>query len=187
MRFAYADPPYLGVAQKRYPEHPESWVYDTLEGHRQLIDRLVSEYPDGWAYSLSAKSLYELLPLCPPDVRVMAWVKPFTTYFPNVNPAWTWEPVIVSGGRKRGRDVPTVRDYVVANAPVVKGKGFTGRKPEAFIVWLFAVLGMKPDDDLDDLFPGSGIVGRTFDSWCRNQGLGLDFDSGETASLDLSA
>ena len=165
MRFAYADPPYLGVAKKRYPEHPESWVYDTLDGHRQLIDRLSAEFPDGWAYSLSARSLYELLPLCPPDVRVMAWVKPWTSFRKNVNPAWAWEPVIVRGGRPRGSKVPTVRDWFSANAPHVTGKGYTGRKPEAFSWWVFEVLGARPDDEFVDVFPGSGAVQRAWDSW----------------------
>jgi hypothetical protein len=165
MKFAYADPPYLGVAKKRYPEHPESWVYDTVDGHRQLIDRLVTEFPDGWAYSLSAKSLYELLPLCPPDVRVMAWVKPWTSFRKNVNPAWAWEPVIVSGGRRRGSDLPTVRDWFSGNAPHVNGKGFTGRKPLEFCWWLFEVLGATPDDEVVDLFPGSGAVTIAWKAW----------------------
>lgn len=165
MKFAYADPPYLGVARKRYPEHPESWVYDTVEGHRQLIEKLVSEYPDGWGYSLSARSLYQLLPLCPPDVRVMAWVKPWTSFRKNVNPAWAWEPVIVSGGRARGSVLPTVRDWLSANAPHVNGKGYTGRKPLDFCWWLFEVLGAQPDDELVDLFPGSGSVTVAWESW----------------------
>jgi len=165
MKFAYADPPYLGVARKRYPEHPESWVYDTVTGHRQLIERLVDEFPNGWAYSLSAKSLYELLPLCPPDVRVMAWVKPWTSFRKNVNPAWAWEPIIVLGGRRRGSQLPTVRDWLSANAPHVNGKGFTGRKPLEFCWWLFEVLGATPDDEMVDLFPGSGAVTIAWEAW----------------------
>lgn len=169
MKFAYADPPYLGSARKHYSDHPEHAVYDTIEGHRRLIDRLVTEFPDGWALSMASKNLRDLLPLCPPDVRVMAWVKPFTTYFPNVPVAWAWEPVVVRGGRRRPRSSPTVRDYLSANSPVVRGKGFVGRKPNEFCWWLFEVLGMLPDDDLVDLFPGSGAVGRAWDYW-RQQG-----------------
>jgi hypothetical protein len=29
-------------------------------------------------------------------------------------------------------------------------------------MWLFQLLGASPGDDLDDMFPGSGIVGRCF-------------------------
>jgi hypothetical protein len=165
VRFAYADPPYLGASRKHYGDHPDHAVYDTVEGHRQLIDRLVAEFPDGWALSMASKNLHPLLPLCPADVRVMAWVKPFTTFFPNVPVAWAWEPVIVRGGRKRPKEQPTVRDYVVANSPAIRGKGFTGRKPPEFCYWLFEVLGMEPTDELVDLFPGSGAVGEAFDAW----------------------
>lgn len=173
MRFAYADPPYLGASRKHYSDHPEHAVYDTVDGHRELIDRLVSEFPDGWALSMASKNLHPLLPLCPPDVRVMAWVKPFTTFFPNVNPAWAWEPVIVRGGRKHERGEPTIRDWVSANSPAVRGKGFTGRKPDEFSYWLFGVLGMRPGDTLVDMFEGSSAVSAAWLRWCSQQPLGL--------------
>jgi hypothetical protein len=173
VKFAYADPPYLGASRKHYSDHPEHALYDTIDGHRQLIDRLVSEFPDGWALSMASKNLHPLLRLCPEDVRVMAWVKPFTTFFPNVPVAWAWEPVIVRGGRKRSKEEPTVRDYVVANSPAIRGKGFTGRKPDEFCYWLFSVLGMEPDDELVDIFPGSGAVGAAWDRWRAQRPLGL--------------
>lgn len=185
MRFAYADPPYLGASRKHYGDHPEHAVFDTVEGHRQLIDRLVSEFQDGWALSMASKNLHPLLPFCPADVRVMAWVKPFTTFFPNVPVAWAWEPVIVRGGRKRPKDQPTVRDYIVANSPAIRGKGFTGRKPDEFSWWLFEVLGMEPDDELVDIFPGSGAVGRALDAW-RTQ-LRMDRTPADAPDFGLSA
>jgi hypothetical protein len=165
VRFAYADPPYLGVARKRYPEHPESWVYDTIEGHVQLLNRLVLHFPDGWAYSLSSQSLIALLPYVPEDARVMAWVKPWTSFKKNVNPAFAWEPVVVWRGRKRGSKLPTVRDWISVNAPHVRGKGFTGRKPPEFCWWLFEILGMEPTDEFVDLFPGSGAVTDALEAW----------------------
>ncbi len=155
MKFAYADPPYLGMG-KRYKEHPDSMLWDNPETHMSLITRLCSGYPDGWAMSLSSPSLKTILPMCPDDVRVMAWVKPFAVFKPNVNPAYAWEPVIVQGGRKRGREVPTVRDWVSAN--ITLKKGLVGAKPPQFCDWVFDVLGMLPGDTLDDLFPGTGIV-----------------------------
>ncbi len=127
-----------------------------MERHAALVEQLVGDYPDGWAMSLSSPSLRTILPMCPEDVRVMAWVKPFAVFKPNVNPAYAWEPVIVRGGRKRGRDVPTVRDWVSAN--ITLRKGLVGAKPPAFCDWLFGVLGAKPGDELDDLFPGTGVV-----------------------------
>lgn len=54
MRFAYADPPYLSGAHLYKVHHPEWHVYGTIEGHRELVDRLQREYPDGWVVSLGA-------------------------------------------------------------------------------------------------------------------------------------
>jgi hypothetical protein len=148
MRFAYADPPYIGVAH-RYPEKTE--VH-----HGELIQRLVDCFPDGWALSCSSPSLKIILPLCPEDVRVMAWVKPFCAFKVNVNPAYAWEPVIVRGGRKRTRKQPTVRDWV--SEVITLKKGVVGAKPEGFCRWLFEVLNIHPGDELIDLYPGTGIV-----------------------------
>ena len=156
MKFAYADPPYLGCAKKHYGDHPEAGVYDTILGHKDLIGRLVAEFPDGWALSMNSGNLQTLLPLCPPGVRVMPWVKPFCSFKPGVNPAYAWEPVVVFGGRKRTRNQPTIRDWVSAN--ITLKKGVSGVKPPAFCEWLFSVLNTEPGDELIDLFPGSGAV-----------------------------
>ncbi len=164
MRFAYADPPYLGSAVRLYGKmHGEAAVYDTIEGHAALIGRLVDEYRDGWALSMASINLRNLLPLCPPDVRVAAWVKPFASFKPNVQVAYAWEPVVFRGGRKRGRDVPTVRDWVSANITMMKG--VPGAKPVRFVRWVIDLLGVEPDDDLDDIFHGSGCVQNAINGW----------------------
>lgn len=161
MRVAYADPPYIGQARKHYSDDPNCAEVN----HAELVARL-NEY-DAWALSASSPSLREILPMCPPDVRVMAWVKPFASFKPNVNPAYAWEPVIVRGARRRkDRDVATVRDWVAAN--ITLQRGLSGAKPEAFCFWLFSVLGVEPDDEFDDLFPGSGAVTDALARW-RNQ------------------
>lgn len=102
--------------------------------------------------------------MCPDDVRVMAWVKPFAIFKPNVNPGYCWEPVIVRGGRqKRDRSEPTVRDWVSAN--VTLKRGVSGAKPREFCWWLFGVLGLQRGDTFDDLFPGSGAVAAAWAEW----------------------
>lgn len=159
MRFAYADPPYIGQAKKHYSHDPRCAEVD----HAALVEKL-NGY-DAWALSMSSPSLRLILPLCPEDVRVMAWVKPFASFKPNVNPAYAWEPVIVRGGRKRGRDEPTARDWVSCN--ITLKKGLSGAKPEAFCFWLFTVLGMQPGDEFDDIFPGTGGVSRAWDAYQR--------------------
>lgn len=168
LRFAYADPPYLGLSKRYYSEHPEAAVYDTLDGHRALVARLNAEY-DGWAMSLHSPSLKHILPLCPDDCRIMAWVKPFASFKPGVNPAYCWEPVIVRGGRRRGRDVETVRDWV--SCSITLKRGLVGAKPEGFCRWLFTVLGAEPTDLFCDLFPGTGAVGAAWDRWCAEMSL----------------
>lgn len=171
MRFAYADPPYLGCGALYAKHHPDALVWDDPETHRALIGRLVREFPDGWAMSSGSKGLHTILPMCPDDVRVMAWVKPFCTFFPNVKIARAWEPVILRGGRKRSRWEPTMRDWLAE--PMAMRRGFPGAKPEAFCFWIFDVLNMLPDDDFHDLFPGSGAVGRAWEEWKRQPRLKL--------------
>lgn len=164
MKFAYADPPYLGQGVKHYgAHHDEAAVWDDPESHRLLVERLVDEHPDGWALSLSTPTLGRYLGWCPDDVRVGAWVKPFAVFKPGVNPAYAWEPVIFRGGRKRDRKAPTVRDWVSAN--ITLRKGLPGAKPDAFCYWVFDLLGVEPGDEMHDVFPGTGIVGRCFDAY----------------------
>lgn len=155
MKFAYADPPYIGQAH-RYAEKQEVC-------HIELLARLVNGFPDGWALSCSSPSLKYILSLCPDDVRIMAWVKPFASFKPGVGVAYAWEPVIVRGGRKRTREQLTIRDWVSAN--ITLQKGIIGAKPEPFVYWLLDVLNFHEGDELTDLYPGSGIVGRVTDKF----------------------
>lgn len=156
---AYADPPYVGQSAKHYADHPD---YAGEVDHAQLIGRLVSEYPDGWALSASSPSLRELLPLCPPEVRVMAWVKPFAAFKRNVRVAYAWEPIIVKVAERLEGATPT-RDFIAEG--ITLRRGFTGAKPDKFCWWLFEAMGLRREDALDDLFPGSGAVQRAWDSW----------------------
>lgn len=165
MKFAFADPPYLGCGVKHYgAQHEDAADYDKLGAHAALIERLHYEFPEGWALSLHTPSLEDMLRLCrmivgPNQVRVGGWFKPFASFKPNVNPAYCWEPVIWRGGR----DVPTVRDYVEAN--ITLQRGTSGAKPAAFCYWLFELLGAKAGDEFHDLFPGSGAVTRAWKEW----------------------
>lgn len=158
MKIAYADPPYLGCCALYKHEHgADGKCWDRWQTHAALIERLCKEFPDGWALSASSPSLREILYMCPGNVRVSAWVKPFAVFKPNVNPAYAWEPVIWRGGRtKRERTEPTVRDWVSAN--ITLRKGLTGAKPKEFADWLFDLMGMREGDELIDLFPGTNAV-----------------------------
>lgn len=169
MRFAYADPPYLGQSARHYSDHPEHGLYDTIDGHQQLIDRLVSEFPDGWAMSASSPSLRLILPLCPPETRVAAWVKTFCAFKRGVRPAYAWEPVLFTGGRNPSRGIShappekngkqnTPKDYFAG--PITLQKGLTGAKSEKFCLWVLDLLNAQAGDEIVDLFPGTGIMGR---------------------------
>jgi hypothetical protein len=170
VRFAYADPPYLGWSVAYYVDHPEAAEYDSIDGHRDLIGRLCSEF-DGWALSLSSPSLRAILPLCPADVRVMAWCKSFASYKPGVHPAYAWEPVIIRGARTRGRTELTVSDFHICR--ITLERGLTGAKPESFVWWLLAALNVRADDEFVDLFPGSGAVTTALARWRAQSSLGL--------------
>lgn len=169
LRFAYADPPYLGCCRLYDHHHPDGRCWDELDTHQSLIARLVREYPDGWALSCHTPSLRALLPLCPEDVRVGAWVKPFHAYKKGVRPAYAWEPVIYRGGRNKKPPAPpkggkaiTPKDFVSAN--ILLRKGFTGCKPPAFSVWVLDLLNVQEGDEIEDLFPGSGMVSEAWEA-----------------------
>lgn len=164
MRLAVADPPYIGQAKRHYGHLGGSEV-----DRAELVERL-GRY-DGWALCLSSPTLKYILSLCPDDVRVGAWVKPFCSFKPGVNPAYAWEPVIFHGGRARGRDVPTVRDYI--STPITLRKGLAGAKPDAFCYWLFEMLGAEQGDALDDLYPGTGAVGRCWQQFQMAKAVGF--------------
>jgi hypothetical protein len=158
VKFAYADPPYLGCGKLYADRHQEAMVWDDPASHKRLIERLCDEYSDGWALSLHEPSLRVILPMCPADARIASWVKPFAAFKKNVTRAYTWEPVIFHRGRPRTREQDTWRDHL--SEPIALRKGLTGAKPWKFCEWVLNGLNYKPGDTLDDLFPGTGIMGK---------------------------
>lgn len=176
LRIAYADPPYIGQAKRHYKNHKD---YGGEVDHGELLRRLVDEYPDGWALSLSTPTLGEVLDHVRSagvtDYRVGAWVKPFCAFKVNVNPAYAWEPVIWRGGRKRTRQQETVRDWV--SEVITLKKGVSGAKPFRFCVWLFELMNMEPRDELIDLFPGSGAVSLAWKQWTEQSKLNLVYEA----------
>jgi hypothetical protein len=136
MTMAYADPPYPGKADI-YKDQPD---YKGEVDHVELIASLVDRF-DGWALSTSAESLRSILPLCPPEAHVCPWVK----------------PIVMPGRELR----PGFRDWLAAQ-PARHGGDLPGRKPIAFCVFLFRCLGLCSGDTLVDIYPGSGIVSKTW-------------------------
>lgn len=151
MRFCYADPPYPGLANL-YPERTEV-------DHAELIARLEAEY-DGWALSTNVPGLAVVVPLLPERARVCAWVKPWSNMRPGARLQYGWEPVIIAPLRSPRR---SVHDWISCNP--TKGRGMIGAKPDGLCFWLFAAAGLRADDELIDLYPGSGAVARAWARW----------------------
>jgi hypothetical protein len=160
-RIGYADPPYVGCAHL-YADHPD---YAGEVDHAALIARLEAEF-DGWVLHLSATgtSIATIAPHVPASARWMSWVKPFAAFKRNVSVAYAWEPVIVKPARK-----PVVSKRLVMRDWVAEGitmkRGLTGAKPEAVCHWAFEMVGARPEDELHDLFPGTGAVERAWRTW----------------------
>jgi hypothetical protein len=164
LRLAYADPPYPALA-RRY--------YDCEEvDHAQLVERLVAQYPDGWALSTSAAALTRapagsagvpaggVIELCPPGTRVCVWLKGARAARAR-QALNAWEPLLVYGGRQGV--VEDLHDALIWGGRQHSHPGaLVGMKPAAFCEWMFRLLGAAAGDTLDDLFPGSGAVGRAW-------------------------
>lgn len=163
MKIAYADPPYIGCAHL-YSDQPE---YAGEVDHVALIDRLESEF-DGWILHAAAtpRSIAILAPLVEQTAgaRWMTWTKGFAAFKRNVSVAYAWEPVIVKAARKPVVSKRLVmRDWV--ECPITLRRGLTGAKPEKVCHWAFEVAGCRPDDELHDLFPGTGAVSEAWRTW----------------------
>ena len=54
--------------------------------------------------------------------------------------------------------------------PITLKKGLVGAKPEKVCRWILELLNFHPGDELIDLYPGTGIMGRVVESLaCPNE------------------
>lgn len=177
-RVAIADPPYPGMSGF-YRDHPD---YAGEVDHAELVERLDRDY-DGWALHTASTTLHEVLNAASTagvdGFRIMAWIKPFASFKKNVCPAYAWEPILIKPCRKpvvAHRSV--MRDWLLTRTEdlnaderdwfaegITMQRGLVGAKPDRLCRWVFEVLGMERTDELTDLYPGSGAVGRAWASW----------------------
>jgi hypothetical protein len=162
MRLGYADPPYIGCADL-YKDHAD---YAGEVDMAALLARLEQEF-DGWVLHThaTADAMAILGPLVKDTgARWCSWNKPFAAFKRNVSVAYAWEPVIIKAARKPVVSKRLVmRDWI--DCPITMKRGLTGAKPERVCHWAFELMGARPDDDLSDLFPGTGAVTAAWLSW----------------------
>ena len=163
MKFAFCDPPYPGRAYLyRDVDRPDAEEVD----HAALVDRLIAEYPDGWALATDSRGLWTVVPLLEPRARELRarigiWHVSDALPIGIGNPkgrdarvAFSFEAVVLAGGRHRG---PHVYDVLVA-ARRASANPFLGAKPGPYVAWVLRLLGAEPGDVVDDLYGGSGAV-----------------------------
>lgn len=168
MKFGYADPPYPGCSDL-YRDHED---YAGEVDHAALVARLEADF-DGWALHTHSPALWDLLPLIPREgKRIFAWTKTFAAFKRNVSPAYAWEPVIVKPLRKGEphQSEIVMRDWIAEG--ITLEKGLAGAKPERVCRWLFETCGLTPDDEIVDLFPGTGAVSKAWEAWRRRLPVG---------------
>jgi hypothetical protein len=157
MRLAFADPPYPEQAERHYGDHPD---YAGEVDHRELLERL-SAY-DGWALCTGAWMLPDVVRLCPKGTRVLVWRKDVM-----------WKPGVSADS--------------IYTPPVFEkfGGKSIGIKPYPYCAWIFEALGARADDTLDDLFPGSGAVGRAWTQWTGAPALPV-FAPADTEQMEVA-
>ena len=163
MLVAYADPPYPGRAARCYGRSEVD--------HRELLADLVAGYPHGWALSTAADSLQAVLRLCPEGVRVCPWVKPGRRGRAQ-RARNAWEALLVYGGRPiQLEPSDSLSDVLLWRGRQHSHPGaLIGMKPAAFAEWMFRLLGLRAGDELHDLYPGSGAIGRAWQGYTRCSG-----------------
>ncbi len=160
IRVGVADPPYPKLARKYYRDEP---TFGGEVDHGELVERLVSEFPDGWALCTSGAALPDVIRLCPRGVRVAIWVKGSRSCV-SYRARSAYEPVILWGGRAHKMEIDEELDDVLTwggRQPSHPG-ALVGMKSAPFCEWLFRQLGLLRGDELADLFPGSGAVTRAW-------------------------
>lgn len=177
MRYAIADPPYLGRGARLYgpgtngrrqngngaggvtilrtTEHPNAAAWDDPATHHRLIAELIDGF-DGWAVALARDSLACYLAVTPPDARVAVWHR-LDSVATGSRIRTAWEPVIlfVPPTRRARGTGPHITDVMASAVPHL---GHIGAKPRVWTRWVLDLLGVTNDDTVTDIFGGSGMV-----------------------------
>ncbi len=160
MRLGFSDPPYPGLSKRYYGNHP---MYGGEVDHAELIARMVSEFPDGWALCTSKAALRAVWLQCPEDTRLSVWNKGSRSSV-SYRERSAFEAVLLWRGRRRRMEPTEVLDDVLdwGGRQHSHPGALVGMKPAPFCEWVFRQLGAMRGDSLVDIFPGSGAVSRAW-------------------------
>ena len=190
MKFAIADPPYLGRASTWYGSsmrksqkgklfggtanvgfkpadyHPEAFKWDLLETHKLLIDKLESEY-DGFAVAMAHDNLQKLISYFRPNIKIMIWHKWSIPSRARVQNRFEPVAIRIPKTRKGAIKGKTMNDILTYKTKT--NQGFTGAKPLAWTEWVLNAMGVQTGDSVDDLFNGSGSVAIAIEKYLFNE------------------
>ena len=179
-KFAIADPPYYGRAKRWYgvggcgaghgkrqaDQHPEAHIWDKPEAHLNMLKDLQLHY-DGFAIATSVMGLNVYLKEIDltqgSGYRICIWHKPISapsgSRIRNV-----YEPVIIyiPSDRRGYKSYVRMDDLKTIN---IKKNGFVGSKPKEWVWWVLDLMGADKEDQIDDLFFGSGAVTQAINEW----------------------
>lgn len=158
MRFGYADPPYPNTAHN-YPERTEV-------DHVDLVANLQREY-DGWLLHSNSQSIPQLVGIVPSGTRILAWGKYHGLPVTSAGLVYTWEPIFLKPVRRPSDYVRDSLWFDMAD----QLKWMRGQKPIPVVTWLFRAAGLRAGDELIDLFPGTGAVGRAWSEFSSQPSL----------------
>jgi hypothetical protein len=101
--------------------------------------------------------------MCPVEIYVAVWRRQHRPTRSR-RALSAWEPLLVYGGRDLQTEQPQdVLDHLDYRGRYASFPGaLVGMKPPQFAVWMFSLLGAQVGDELTDLFPGSGAIGRAW-------------------------
>ena len=190
MKFAIADPPYLGRAKIWYGQkmrksqkgikfggtskvnykpadfNENAEIWDNIKTHKNLIEKLENEY-DGFALCMAHDNLQKLLPFCKPNIKIMIWHKwsiPSRSRIQN-----RFEPVLIRipkslKGAVKGQTMPDVLTWQMRTK-----SDFAGAKPKEWTYWVLDAMGVDKDDEIEDLFIGSGAVTQAINDYKKER------------------
>ena len=88
----------------------------------------------------------------------MSAVAAVITYASTTITVFVDDPYVSAAGKPVVSKRLVMRDWIQES--ITLKRGLTGAKPEAFCRWVLDLLGYIEGDEVEDVFPGSGVMGH---------------------------